>query len=157
MQIFFFFFLLLSLTATISAQIIPVDSTRTSVLDATSGIKIIEIATPNINNISNNTYSQFNIAAAGVILNNSSITSTSQLTGGNITGNSNITTGSEASLILNQVTSNNTSLLAGIVEVVGTKDIYLTSIDKTTTIASNTIRICYDNSSLCTYHFYYSC
>ena len=105
MQIFFFFFLLLSLTATISAQIIPVDSTRTSVLDATSGIKIIEIATPNINNISNNTYSQFNIAAAGVILNNSSITSTSQLTGGNITGNSNITTGSEASLILNQVTS----------------------------------------------------
>ena len=53
-----------------------------------------------------------------MILNNSSSASSSQLTGGTVSGNSNIT-GSAASLILSQVTSTTASLLSGTIEVVG--------------------------------------
>ena len=102
------------------AQITPT-STGTTTSDAGSNIIRIDIATPNASGLSNNSYTDFNISSSGIILNNSASTSSSQLTGGTITGNSNITAGNEATLILNQVTSNNSSLLAGDTEVVGIK------------------------------------
>ena len=104
---------------TVLAQITP-DGTTTSTSDV-SGVTVIGIAAPDSNGLSNNTYSDFDISSSGVILNNSASASASQLTGGNINGNSNITAGSEAILILNQVTSNNDSLLEGTTEVVGTR------------------------------------
>ena len=111
--------LFLSFISVLQAQITP-DGTITTTSDAGSGIIRIDIAAPD-NGLSNNNYSDFNISSSGVILNNSASASASQLTGGNISANSNISTGSEAILILNQVTSNNDSLLEGITEVVGTR------------------------------------
>ena len=105
---------------TVLAQITPDGTTTTSTSDV-SGVTVIGIAAPDSNGLSNNTYSDFDISSSGVILNNSASASASQLTGGNINGNSNITVGSEAILILNQVTSNNDSLLEGTTEVVGTR------------------------------------
>ena len=113
------YLLFLSFVSVLQAQIIPTSS-GTSTSDV-GGVIQIGIAAPNSSGLSNNTYSDFNISSSGIILNNSGSASTSQLTGGNIAGNSNITTGSEASLILNQVTSNSSSLLEGKTEVVGTK------------------------------------
>ena len=83
------------------AQITPT-STDTTTSDAGSNIIRIDIATPNASGLSNNSYTDFNISSSGIILNNSASTSSSQLTGGTITGNSNITAGNEATLILNQ-------------------------------------------------------
>ena len=105
---------------TVLAQITPDGTTTTSTSDV-SGVTVVGIAAPDSNGLSNNTYSDFDISSSGVILNNSASASASQLTGGNINGNSNITVGSEAILILNQVTSNNDSLLEGTTEVVGTR------------------------------------
>ena len=110
--------LFLIFISVLHAQITP-DGNNTSTSDAGGGVIRIDIAAP-VNGLSNNTYSDFNIPSSGIILNNSGSTSTSQLTNGDITGNSNITTGNEASIILNQVTSNNTSSLEGKTEVVGT-------------------------------------
>ena len=110
--------LFLIFISVLHAQITP-DGTTNTTTDTGGGVIIIDIAAP-VNGLSNNTYSDFNIPSSGIILNNSGSTSTSQLTNGDITGNSNITTGNEASIILNQVTSNNTSSLEGKTEVVGT-------------------------------------
>ena len=110
--------LFLSFISVLQAQITPDGTTNTTTSDA-GGVIIIDIAVPNASGLSNNTYTDFNISNSGIILNNSAIASLSQLTGGNITGNSNITAGSAANLILNQVTSNSASLLEGITEVAG--------------------------------------
>ena len=80
--------------------------------------QIIDINTPDSNGLSTNNYSSFGVPSSGIILNNSSSASSSQLTGGTVSGNSNIT-GSAASLILSQVTSTTASLLSGTIEVVG--------------------------------------
>ena len=80
--------------------------------------QIININTPDSNGLSTNNYSSFGVPSSGMILNNSSSASSSQLTGGTVSGNSNIT-GSAASLILSQVTSTTASLLSGTIEVVG--------------------------------------
>ena len=74
---------------TVLAQITP-DGTTTSTSDV-SGVTVVGIAAPDSNGLSNNTYSDFDISSSGVILNNSASASASQLTGGNINGNSNIT------------------------------------------------------------------
>ena len=110
----------LSWIFTLQAQITPDGGTNTQV-NSQNGVELIDIATPNTSGLSNNSYSEFNVSSSGIILNNSGGTSASQLTGGNISGNSNITAGNQASLILNQITGNNTSLLEGKTEVVGTK------------------------------------
>ena len=104
---------------TVLAQITPDGTTATSTSDV-SGVTVIGIATPDSNGLSNNTYSDFNISSSGIILNNSGSSSLSELTGGSVSGNSNIT-GSPASLILNQVTSINASSLLGTAEVVGSE------------------------------------
>ena len=105
---------------TVLAQVTPVDTAITSTSDV-GGVTVIDIAAP-VNGLSNNTYSEFNISSSGIILNNSGSSSSSQLTGESVSGNSNIT-GSPASLILNQVTSTSTnaSSLLGTAEVVGDK------------------------------------
>ena len=120
MKKLFLYCLFFSFASILQAQITPDGATDTQVISQ-SGVDLIDIATPNSNGLSNNHYSDFNIFSSGVILNNSNTGSNSQLTGDSIAGNSNITAGSEANLIINQVTSNNTSLLQGYAEIVGNK------------------------------------
>ena len=79
------------------------------------------IAAPNSNGFSNNPVSSFDVNSDGTILNNSASNGTAQLGGTAVTGNANITAGSEASLILLQITGSSGSDLDGTIEVFGAK------------------------------------
>ena len=80
----------------------------------------IDIATPNSNGLSNNQVDDFDVATDGTILNNSVVDGTAQLGDTDVTANTNIT-GSEASLILFQVTGSSGSDLDGTIEVFGSE------------------------------------
>ena len=78
------------------------------------------IVAPDSNGLSTNSVTDFDVNTDGTILNNSAADGTAQLGDTAVTANSNITAGSEASLILFQVTStSNTSDLNGQIEVFG--------------------------------------
>ena len=77
------------------------------------------IAAPDSNGFSNNQVSDFDVNTDGTILNNSATSGTATLGSTAVTGNSNITAGSEASLILLQVTGTSGSDLDGTIEVFG--------------------------------------
>ena len=96
----------------------PDGTTSTDAIQSSSGIDIINIARPDSNGLSNNSYSDFNISSSGLVFNNSSSAVSSSLAG-TITGNPNYAASDSASLILNQITSNNASYLGGILEVAG--------------------------------------
>jgi len=88
---------------------------------ANGGVPVVNITAPNAAGISLNQYSQFNVDAAGLILNNSFATGVS-LTGGTVAGNPNLA-GRAASTIVNQVTSTGAqyaSVINGPIEVFGT-------------------------------------
>ena len=77
---------------------------------------VIDIALPNANGLSNNSYETFYIPSNGIVLNNSDSAGTSQLAG-DISANTNYNSGDAASLILAQITGNDISLLFGALEV----------------------------------------
>ena len=81
-------------------------------------IEVIDIARPDVNGLSNNSYAEFNILNSGIVLNNSDSAGTSQLAG-DISANTNYNSGDAASLILAQITGNDISLLEGTLEVFG--------------------------------------
>ena len=76
------------------------------------------IATP-VAGLSTNSVTDFDVNSDGTILNNSAASGTATLGSTAVTGNSNITAGSEASLILLQVTGTSGSDLGGTIEVFG--------------------------------------
>jgi len=84
---------------------------------AGNGVPVVNITTPSAAGVSRNQYHQFNVQQQGVILNNSTINTQTQL-GGWIQGNPNLPYGA-ARVILNEVTSGNPSLLQGYIEVGG--------------------------------------
>ena len=84
-------------------------------------VATVNIETPSSNGLSNNQVDDFDVHTDGTILNNSASAGTAQLGNTAVTGNSNITAGSEASLILFQVTGNSGSDLEGTIEVFGTE------------------------------------
>ena len=88
------------------STITPDGTTLTDAIQSSSGIDIINIAQPDSNGLSNNSYSVFSISSSGVVFNNSSSTVSSSLAG-TIAGNPNYSASDSASLILNQITSNN--------------------------------------------------
>lgn len=90
-----------------------------TILNAGTGVPLVNIQTPSAAGVSRNSYSQFDVQPAGAILNNSRSATQSQL-GGWVAGNPWLATGS-ARVILNQVLSANPSLLRGYVEVAGSQ------------------------------------
>ena len=90
---------------TVLAQVTPDGNTTTDTTVLGSGKILINIAEP-VNGLSNNTYSDFNVLAPGVDLNND-------------VSNPNITDGNQASIIVNQVMGSNASLLEGVLLVQG--------------------------------------
>ncbi|MCE5180969.1 MAG: filamentous hemagglutinin N-terminal domain-containing protein, partial [Betaproteobacteria bacterium] len=84
-----------------------------------SGVPIVQIVAPSAAGVSHNQYQQFNVDPQGLILNNSTGVTSTQL-GGFVEGNANLTGGS-ARIILNEVTSANPSALLGYIEVAGSK------------------------------------
>ena len=85
---------------------------------AANGTPIVKIATPNDKGVSHNRYTDFNVDDRNLILNNSDRI-TRSLLGGYIDGNGNLKRSGAASLILNEVTGSNASLLRGYVEIAG--------------------------------------
>ncbi len=92
---------------------------RPTVLAAPNGVPLVNIQTPSGAGVSRNTYRQFDVLQQGAILNNSRTDAQTQL-GGWVQGNPWLATGS-ARVILNEVNSNNPSLLQGYVEVAGSR------------------------------------
>lgn len=92
--------------------------TNTSVDAAQNGVPVVNIATPNADGVSRNTYNDFNVSQQGLILNNANQDGVSQL-GGAMVGNANLRDGPEASIILNEVTSARASTLNGYTETFG--------------------------------------
>ena len=86
---------------------------------AANGTPIVKIATPNAGGTSYNRYTDFNVDARGLILNNSSKIVLTQL-GGYIDGNGNLKYSGPAGLIINEVLGSNPSTLAGYIEIAGT-------------------------------------
>nr|WP_233284489.1 hemagglutinin repeat-containing protein [Agrobacterium tumefaciens] len=92
---------------------------RPGVGTAPNGVPLVDIVTPNGSGLSHNKYGNFNVGTPGVILNNfNGEVGTSKL-GGVTPGNSNLQGSGPASVILNEVTSQNRSSLLGPTEVFG--------------------------------------
>ncbi len=86
-------------------------------IDSANGTPQVNIQAPSAAGVSRNTYNQFDVDKRGVILNNSSANSQTQL-GGWIEGNAAMAKGN-ARVILNEVNASNPSQLQGYVEVAG--------------------------------------
>jgi filamentous hemagglutinin len=86
---------------------------------APNGVPLIDIVGPNNQGLSHNKYNDFNVGTPGVILNNfNGEVGTSKL-GGVTPGNPNLQGKGSATVILNEVTSQNRSSLLGPTEVFG--------------------------------------
>ena len=94
---------------------------RPGVDAAANGVTVVDIVAPNVAGLSHNKYNRFGVDASGAILNNSIETVSQSQLGGLLQGNSNLTDSGPASVILNEVTSSHRSLLAGALEVHGTR------------------------------------
>ncbi len=90
---------------------------RPHVTQAANGVPLVNIQTPSAGGVSHNAFSQFDVHKQGAILNNAKTAAQTQL-GGWVQGNPSLVGGS-ARVILNEVNSNNPSLLRGYVEVAG--------------------------------------
>ncbi len=88
-----------------------------NVLSAGNGVPLVNIRTPSAGGVSRNTYSQFDVNAQGVILNNARNNAKTEQ-GGWVQGNPWLAAGT-ARVILNEVNSSNPSQLRGYVEVAG--------------------------------------
>lgn len=84
---------------------------------AGNGIDIVNIARPSAKGVSHNKFSELDITPQGLIFNNANVITATDLAG-YIEGNPQLTAGS-ASIILNEVTSANRSLLEGYAEIAG--------------------------------------
>ena len=107
----------------VSAQIVAdasaPGSQRPTILTASNGVPLVNIQTPSAAGVSRNAYSQFDVPAAGTILNNARSNATTRL-GGLVQGNPWLATGS-ARVILNEVNAGNPSQLLGYLEVGGAR------------------------------------
>ncbi|MGL4861054.1 MAG: filamentous hemagglutinin N-terminal domain-containing protein, partial [Enterobacteriaceae bacterium] len=91
------------------------------VIQTHNGIPQVNIRAPNASGLSHNEYQRFDVDQRGVILNNSALTTNTQLAG-YIQGNANLNpNGPAARVILNEVNSNKPSELRGFMEVAGSK------------------------------------
>lgn len=98
-----------------ASEIIPSDNHLK--VNVKRDVTIIDISSPDKNGLSHNQYSKFNVSDAGVVLNNGTEGSQSYLAG-EIEGNINLR-GSSASLIINEIISDDPSDLSGAMEVSG--------------------------------------
>jgi len=94
---------------------------QTTAYTSANGTPVVNINAANDAGLSHNQYTRFDVDSKGLVLNNGNLTQiqrSSQLAG-SVLANPNLNR--EASVILNEVVSNNRSTLAGFIEVVGGK------------------------------------
>jgi len=110
-----------------SAANLPINTdgtTNTQIDSAANGVPIVNIAAPNAGGLSHNKFTDYNVNQQGLILNNSTGTANGVVNtqiGGLITDNANLSRSGAASIILNEVTSNNVTRLNGYTEIAGAK------------------------------------
>lgn len=92
---------------------------RPIINETANGLPLVNIQTPSAAGVSRNTYKQFDVKSQGAILNNSNTNVQTQL-GGWVQGNPYLA-GGTAKVILNEVNSQNPSLLNGYIEVAGSR------------------------------------
>ena len=90
---------------------------------AQNGVPVVNIAAPTGSGMSHNMFTDFNVGAEGVIINNGIAPGISQL-GGALAPNANLG-GNAASTILNEVTGNGRSSLLGYTEIFGVSANYI--------------------------------
>ncbi|WP_332444578.1 filamentous hemagglutinin N-terminal domain-containing protein, partial [Wolinella succinogenes] len=90
---------------------------QAELIKAPNNVPIVNIVNPNSQGVSHNKFSNFNVTPQGIILNNSKAITNTELAG-YISYNPKLT-GSEAKLILNEVTGTKRTLLQGYTEVAG--------------------------------------
>ena len=114
---------------------------------AANGVDLVQIAQVNANGVSRNLYSDFNIKSSGLILNNATEYTKTQL-GGYIDRNM-FLAGNGARVILNEVTSSRASVLNGYLEVAGHKaSVVIANATGTSTINAGT----FTNKNETTFH-----
>ncbi|WP_368042087.1 two-partner secretion domain-containing protein [Burkholderia metallica] len=102
-----------------NAQIVGGGAHAPSVIQTPTGLPQVNINKPSAGSgVSMNTYNQFDVGKPGAILNNSPTAVNTQLSG-YINGNPNFGPNDAARVIVNQVNSNNPSLIRGPVEIAG--------------------------------------
>ncbi len=87
--------------------------------ETANGLPLVNIQSPSAEGVSRNSYRQFDVKSKGAILNNSNKNTQTQL-GGWVQGNPYLA-GGTAKVILNEVNSQNPSLLNGYIEVAGSR------------------------------------
>lgn len=102
----------------VQAEGIVVSGPGTSLGAAGNGVPIVNIAAPNDSGLSHNQFSDYNVGANGLILNNGVDRTHSTQLGGIILGNPNLH-GNAANIILNEVNGSSPSQLRGYTEVAG--------------------------------------
>ena len=102
----------------VQAEGIVVSGPGTSLEAAGNGVPIVNIAAPNGSGLSHNQFSDYNVGANGLILNNGIDRTQSTQLGGIILGNPNLH-GNAANIILNEVNGGSPSQLRGYTEVAG--------------------------------------
>ena len=102
----------------VQAEGIVVSGPGTSLGAAGNGVPIVNIAAPNGSGLSHNQFSDYNVGANGLILNNGIDRTQSTQLGGIILGNPNLH-GNAANIILNEVNGGSPSQLRGYTEVAG--------------------------------------
>ena len=100
------------------AQSIVSDGAGPVVIETANGTTMVMISTPDANGVSHNTFVEFGVGADGAILNNVDTNTGETQLGGIVQGNGNLA-GGAASIIINEVTTSNPSLLNGYLEVGG--------------------------------------
>ncbi len=103
------------------AQILPDGTTMTGVDYSTlNKTPVLNIAAPNAKGISHNKFTEYNVGANNLIINNTKQDGLESKLGGYIAGNSNlIRANKEAEIILNEITSNKRTALNGYTEILG--------------------------------------
>ena len=88
-------------------------------VQSSNGTVVVNINNPQgTGGLSHNKFTDLQVGAEGIVFNNSTVNTTSELAG-NINGNTNLT--NPASIILNEVTGRNPSALNGMLEIAGQK------------------------------------
>ena len=96
---------------------------RASVINASNGASVVNIAKTNSAGVSRTTFSNFNVGTKGAVINNSIVGGKSEVAGK--IGANNYLGGKAAKVIVNEVTGTNTSNLHGKTEVYGKKAEYI--------------------------------
>ncbi|MDF7667048.1 filamentous hemagglutinin N-terminal domain-containing protein [Orbaceae bacterium ESL0727] len=109
-----------AVASTIKADTSAPKNQQPIIIPTANGATQVNIKTPNKNGLSHNKYSQFDVSDKGVILNNATKNSKTQLAG-YIQGNAFLKQSGGAKIILNEVNSQNPSQLNGYIEVAGQK------------------------------------